>query len=256
MVNLLATTSDTPAQISFWLEVTQSIATAAGVLIALAVALWNVSQNRAERKDRSIQLAALDRAEQDRIAAQARKVVPTLVHATIFGPDMWSIKVSNHSNAVVTELHVDVQGVDENGNPIENSCTPANRKIGTSEVFRHIIEEALSGVIDAVISQAQSPYSGSIGHTGMPTAGIGAQASRQLAPQIAQTLQDELNGQLATHWPATLTPEQQAVMAYSTSGTAKSIEVRITFTDEAGYRWTRTDKSGPRRIEKGLTSPT
>lgn len=250
MIHLFAAPSETPAQIPFWLEVTQPIATTTGVLIALAVALWNVSQNRAERKDRSVQLAALDRAEQDRIAAQARKVVPTLVRATIFGPDMWSIKVSNHSNAVVTELHVDVQGVDENGNPIENSCTPANGKIGTSEVFRRVIGEALSGTIDAAVSRAQGPYGSLTGLTGTPTAGIGAQASRQLAPQISQALQEALNGQLATHWPTTLTPEQQAVMAYSASDAAKSLEVRITFTDEAGYRWIRTDKGGPRRIEK------
>lgn len=250
MVDYLAATSAAPTQIPFWLEVTQPIATTTGVLIALAVALWNVSQNRAERKDRSVQLAALDRAEQDRIAAQARKVVPTLVRATIFGPDMWSIKVSNHSNAVVTELHVDVEGVDGNGNPIENSCTPANGKIGTSEVFRRVIGEALSGSIDAAVSRAQGQYGGLMGLAGMPTSGIGAQASRQLAPQVSQALQEALNGQLATHWPTTLTPEQQAVMAYSASDTAESIEVRITFTDEAGYRWTRTDRSGPERIEE------
>ncbi|GAB2505620.1 hypothetical protein CATRI_04300 [Corynebacterium atrinae] len=247
MVDHLAAPS---AQIPFWLEVTQPIATTTGVLVALAVALWNVSQNRAERKDRSLQLAALDRAEQDRISAQARKVVPTLVRATVFGPDMWSIKVSNHSNAVVTELHVDVEGDDESGNPIENSCTPANGKIGTSEVFRRVIGEALSGSINAAVSRAQAPYGGWSGLSGMSTSRIGALASQQLAPQISQALQEALNGQLATHWPTALTPEQQAVMAYSASDNAKSIKVRITFTDEAGYRWTRTDKSGPRRIEK------
>ena len=145
---------------------------------------------------------------------------------------------------------MDVQGVDGNGNPIESACTTANGKIGTSEVFRRVIEEALSGTIDAAVSRAQGPYRGLMGTAGVPTAGIGAQASRQFAPQIFKALQESLNGQLATHWPTILTPEQQAVIAYSASDAAESLEVRITFTDEAGYRWTRTDKSGPRRIEK------
>ena len=54
-------------QIPEWLVIAQPIATTLGVLIALAVALWNVAKNREERKDRGKQLAALERAEEDRV---------------------------------------------------------------------------------------------------------------------------------------------------------------------------------------------
>ncbi|MGW9267273.1 hypothetical protein [Gordonia terrae] len=237
-------------QIPEWLAIAQPIATTLGVLIALAVALWNVAKNREERKDRGKQLAALERAENDRVAAQARKVVPTLVRASIFGPDMWSVKVSNHSNAVITELEVTVMGLDADGDMVEDGCEQANGKIGTTEAFRRVITDAMTGSIDAALSRA-NPLAGMMGMGGIPgmgTAGAGAMAGRQMSPQISQAVQEALNGQFASEWPTTLTPAQEAVMAFSAAEGVETLSVSITFTDEAGYRWTRSDNSAPRRL--------
>ncbi len=73
-----------------WLQITTSISTTVGVLIALYVAVWREPRKaRRERDDRDAQatedrdryndqMAALQRAEDDRIAAQARKIVPEI----------------------------------------------------------------------------------------------------------------------------------------------------------------------------------
>ncbi|WP_280385767.1 hypothetical protein [Nocardia wallacei] len=231
------------------------------MLIALGVALWQVSKAKQDRKlqetqmteDRQrydTQMAALQRAEDDRIAAQARKVVPTLVRAEVFGPDMWSVKVANHSNAVVTELDVSVVAVDAEGQLIANGCQQANGKLGTSEAFRRVIADAISGAVDASMQRVAVPLHGIGNFAGVGLGGLGALAGQQMAPQVSQALQEQLTGQMTTEWPTTLTPEQFAVMAYSAVDEAVTLRVTITFTDEAGYRWARRDNSAPERIDE------
>lgn len=249
-------------QIPEWLAIAQPVVTALGVLVALTVALWNVSKNREERKDRGKQLTALERAEQDRIAAQARKVVPTLVRAPVFGPDMWSVKVSNHSNAVVTELKVTVVGIDADGNKVEDGCEQANGKLGTAEMFRRVVEDALAGSIDAAagrrgFSQMAGMSGMQGGLSGLMPGGqsLGTMAAPRIAPQISEALKEALTGQMTTVWPTTLTPAQEAIMAFSATEGVAALAVHITFTDEAGYQWYRADNAAPRRLDadNGLT---
>jgi hypothetical protein len=87
--------------ISMWIQNVGSIATAVGVLIALGVALiWEPKKIREDRRRYDDQLATLQRAESDRIAAQARKVVPSVNRADIFGENLWMVRVNDTSTAV------------------------------------------------------------------------------------------------------------------------------------------------------------
>lgn len=49
-----------------------------GVLVAVATFWIQWFRGREERKERKVELAALQRAEDDRIAAQARRIVPEI----------------------------------------------------------------------------------------------------------------------------------------------------------------------------------
>ena len=70
---------------------------------------------------------------------------------------------------------------------------------------------------------------------------------KKIGRQISGALQEALVGQLTSEWPNTLTPEQFAMMAFSiTAPEAVGLRATITFTDEAGYRWERTDNQTPR----------
>jgi hypothetical protein len=244
-----------------WLAVTQSTATTLGVLIALYIAAWREPRKaRAERaeSDRKAQIerdrhdeqmSALLRAENDRIAAQARKVVPTAVPTSVFGKGMWSVKVSNLSNAPITDLGVRVVAIDAQGTAIPDACEQANGKIATGELFSNLLSDAIGAAVGTAVGRA-NPLAGMLGGMGgMNGAQMGALAGPQIAPRIQPALQEALNGHLADEWMTTLTPDQNAVMAYSVSAEGARLRVEITFTDEAGYRWSRTDNGGPTRLD-------
>ena len=86
----------------------------------------------------------MQRAEDDRIAAQAGKIVPTIFPADLFGENMWTVKVSNTSNGVVTNLAVSVTAVDADGHEIPGGCRQANNQISIGDAFRRLISDALS----------------------------------------------------------------------------------------------------------------
>jgi hypothetical protein len=94
-------------------------------------------------------MAALQRAENDRVAAQARKIVPTIFPADLFGENMWTVKISNTSNGVVTNLGVSVTAVDADDNEIPGGCLQANNRMRTGDAFSRLISEALGGAFTA-----------------------------------------------------------------------------------------------------------
>ncbi len=96
-------------------------------------------------------MAALQRAEDDRIAAQARKIVPTIFPADLLGENMCTIKVSNTSNGVVTNLTVSVIAVNADGNEIPGGCRQANHQISVGDAFRRLISDVLSGAVTGAI---------------------------------------------------------------------------------------------------------
>jgi hypothetical protein len=109
------------------IQATASGATTIGVLIALYVAVIREPRKaEEERKRHEAQMEALNRAEMDRVVAQARKVVPSCLRTPMFGSNWWTVKIENVSNAVTTILNVDVEAVDANGNVVPNGCQRAN----------------------------------------------------------------------------------------------------------------------------------
>src|SRR4051794_33380190 len=103
--------SDTP----MWLSVIQAVAsvsTTVGVLTALYVAVRREPKKAAEeRKRHDAQMDALNRAEAERVAAQARKIVASCLRTPMFGNTWWTLKIENISTAVATILAVDVVAI-------------------------------------------------------------------------------------------------------------------------------------------------
>ena len=95
-------------QTPVWLQEVQAIAgiaTTIGVLIALYIAaIREPRKDAAERRHRAAQIDALRRAEQARVAAQARKVLPSCVRTPMFGETWWTVRIDNASDAVTTSL--------------------------------------------------------------------------------------------------------------------------------------------------------
>jgi hypothetical protein len=246
-----------------WLQISAATAAtlgALGVLAALATFWWQwrkAGDDRAQRdehfaEDRrryDAQMAALQRAEDDRIIAQARKIVPAVFPADLFGENMWTVKVSNTSTGVVTNLDVSVTAIDANGNEIPNGCRQANDQVKIGDGFRRLISDALSGsVTGALAASPASLFGGRAG--GLNADQLRSVIDGRLGAGVSERFRDAMLGQLAREWMPTLTPGQFAVMAFKTVDRNARLRVVLEFEDEAGYRWRRPDDGQPVRIEE------
>ena len=224
------------SQTPLWLQEVQAvagIATTIGVLIALYIAaIREPRKDAAERKHHAAQIDALHRADQARIAAQARKVLPSCVKTPMFGDSSWTVKIDNASDAVVTILGVDVAAFDANGIEKTHGCSRATGVAPVDQVFDRSIRAAL--------------YDRSRGRF-----------ENELVPAFKQAVRDAMLGHFVNDWPRTVPPNQHAVMAYMTTDPTYKLRVTIDYEDEAGYQWRRTDTGQPRRTddEPARTSP-
>lgn len=219
--------------LALWLQGTQAIAAVAttiSVMIALYVALIREPRKAAEERRRhQAQVDALRRAARKRVAAQARKVVPSCVRAPMFGDSWWTVRIDNTSNAVTTILAVDVAAIDADGIRVPDGCRQASNTMPVDQAFDRSIRAALSG-------------GGS----------EGSQHGTRLSPALKHAVQNALVGHLATEWERTLPPNHHTVMAYTTAKPEYTLRVTIDYEDEAGYQWRRTDISPPKRMGKEL----
>ena len=211
-----------------WLQVAQAtgaIATTIGVLIALYIAVIREPRKAAEEHRHHVaQLDALHRAEKERVAAQARKVVPSCVRTPMFGDSWWIVRIDNASNALATIVAVAVTAVDTNGVEIPGGCSQATNTMPVDEVVERSMRAALSGSFGEGL------------------------------PEFTQALRDAMIGHFVSEWPRTLPPNQHAVMAYITTDPKYQLRTTIDYEDEAGYQWRRTDTSQPRRAAVGVTA--
>ncbi len=102
------------SQVPGWLQIVQSTATTVGVLLALYVAVWREPRKaRDDRKNRAIQgdaererhdaqIAALRQAEDERLAAQARRIVPAIFRGNVFSNTLWNVRIDNASTDTVS----------------------------------------------------------------------------------------------------------------------------------------------------------
>ncbi|WP_431236707.1 hypothetical protein ACQ86B_17400 [Mycolicibacterium aichiense] len=228
-----------------WLLIVQaaaSISTTLGVLIALYVAVIREPRKASEeRKRHQTEMDALNRAEADRIAAQARKVVPSCLRTPMFGNTWWTVKIENVSNAVATITAVDVAAIDSSGIVVPNGCQQSNNTMPVSEAFDKSIRGALSGSLQGGFNRA--------GIGGMIPSGMTQQMANQVAPAVKQAMQEAMIGHFVTEWQRTLGPNQSALMAYTTTDPNLKLRITIDYEDEAGYQWRRTDSSQPVRID-------
>ncbi|OZF55504.1 hypothetical protein [Rhodococcus sp. 14-2470-1a] len=240
------------------------VATAIGVIVALFAALV-IEPKRARtdrdqrddlaREDREryeAQMATLLRAEKDRIAAQARKVIVGIDTNRLLGEDVFFVRAVNHSTAPIGEVSVRVHAVDSDGNEVADGCEQANRSLGADVNVSKIVADVLS---ETMAKQMRKSPMGGIGAMG------GLQGFQQqhlqnqmrgtiqstLGPPLQSVVNDALQGLLTDEWRSTLSPSQMAIMGYhKTAGVRLAAE--ISFTDEAGYRWVRDDRGVPRQV--------
>ena len=198
-----------------------AVATTISVLIALYVTVVRDPRRAAEEARRSkARLDALHRVVRERIAAQARKVVPSCVRTPMFGDSWWTVRIDNASRAVMTLVSIDVEAIDANGIAIPDGCRQANNTMPVDQAFDRSIL-ALSGSLKSRFEQS---------------------------PAVKQALRDAVVGHFSTEWKRTLSPNQHTMMAYTTTNPDHALRVTIVYEDEAGYQWRRTDTSQPERI--------
>ena len=261
-----------------WLQITTSISTTVGVLIALYVAVWREPRKaRRERDDRekqatedrnrySEQMETLQRAEDDRIKSQARKIVPSINRADMFGENLWMARVNNLSNGAVSLLDVRVIALDTDGNEVPDGCRPANNEVQIGKGIERIITESLRGVTTGAMAsdpiQALNQMMGGAGF-GMPgVQRVGPNlgnmnrqqmdrfVNQRLGGDFSARLREAMVGELATEWLPTLTPNQQSIMALKAASADYQLQIVIEFEDEAGYRWERSDTTQPRQTRE------
>jgi hypothetical protein len=214
-------------QTSVWLQEVQAlagIATTMGVLIALYIAaIREPRKDAAERRHHAAQIDALRRAEQARIAAQARKVLPSCVRTPMFGETSWTVRIDNASDAVITILGVGVAALDTNCFEVPHGCRRAAGIVPIDQFFNLSIRAALDDMSRGRFEQ-------------------------ELVPAFKHAVRDAMVGHFVNEWPRTV-PPKHAVMAYTTTDPNYKLRITINYEDEAGYQWRRTDTTQPRRTD-------
>ena len=209
-----------------------AVATTIGVLTALYIAVIRdprkASQEHLHHLER---MNALHRVHTDRIEAQARKVVPSCGRIPMFGDSWWTVRIDNASNAMTALLAVDVKALDSNGFEVSGGCRPADRTVPFDQAF------------DRAVRAARSLR----GQPGEP--GDGHQPGSDLLPVLKHAIRDTLAGHLVRRWPRTLSPNQYAVMVYTTTDPSYELCITIVYEDQEGYQWRRTDTSQPTRTD-------
>lgn len=234
--------SNTPTWFLF-VQAAAAISTTVGVLIALYVAVIREPRKAAEeRKRHQAEMDALSRAETERVAAQARKVLPSAVRTPMFGNNWWTVRISNTSNAVAVIMDVNVAAIDSQGRVVPNGCQQANNTMPADQAFDRAIRGAMSGSLRGAFGQS--------GYGSMIPPGAADHLANRLAPTVKQAMQEAMIGHFVTEWQKTLTPNQSAVMAYTTTDPNFKLRIIIDYEDEAGYQWRRTDSSQPVRTDR------
>ncbi|SER81992.1 hypothetical protein SAMN04488583_6386 [Mycobacterium sp. 88mf] len=246
-----------PSPVPDWLQIAVAYASvfgSIGVLVA-GIALWiQWLRGREERRERALQLTALQRAEDDRIAAQARKIVPEVNSAERFGENIWLAHIENASAGAISNLKVVVSAYDSENNEVPDGIRKATGELDISGGIERIISEALTGGISGVMGA--NPIVQMLGQQGYggqqhAMANFYRQTlDQQVGPQVKQAMRHALMGQLQKDWPGSLGPSASATVAYRATRPGMKLHIGVSFEDEAGYLWHRVDTDQPIRVDK------
>lgn len=167
------------------------------------------------------------------------------------GKGQWSVTVDNASSGPITDLVVDVYGVDAEGNRLPDACRPAKGAISLEQIFRDGLTGALGGTLDAIGNQAQSTYG--YGMMGVP-ANLGTYSGMLAghitsAPGLSSLLQS-YQQQMVDSYPSVIRRDQSAEVAYSAPG-ANAVRADIQFADDMGNVWRRRHGEQPEPVMEG-----
>ncbi|WP_235689948.1 hypothetical protein [Mycolicibacterium gadium] len=170
------------------------------------------------------------------------------------GQGLWTVTVTNASSGPITDLEVDVYGVDRDGDRLEDSCYPAKGKISVQELSREILSGGMSGTLDAIGSRAPSLYPPGI--VAMP-ANLGAYGGMvtdhiMTAPGLSSFLRNAQQ-QMVDKYPQVISRDQSAEVLYSAPG-AVEVRVDLEFADDVGNLWRRRHGRQPEPVMEGEDS--
>lgn len=262
-----------------WLQVMAAVATtlgAIGVLVAAGTFWWQLRKARDERAESAAQalvdrqrheeqIAALQRSEDDRLAAQARRIVPSAFRARTADHSYWHVKIENFSTEVITELSVEISVTDTDGNIIKDGYIQADKELlGQSllELILPAFSQALDGANAKFQVFVQNLKSGAISAGELPSqidemfSEIPDLALNEAATDaLRQKADEQILSQLTDTWPATLAPWRYAVIGIKLQDLSYQPHVKIKFEDSAGYTWERSDTGKPIRIGEQMAHP-
>jgi hypothetical protein len=180
------------------------------------------------------------------------RAVTASVKAVPIGQGLWTVTVTNASSGPITDLEVDVYGVDGEGNRLDDACHPAKGKVSVQELFREILSGGMSGTLDAIGSRSQSMYPPGM-LAGMP-ANLGAYGGMftdhiLTAPGLSSTLRNAQQ-QMVDKYPQVIPRDQSSEVLYSAP---RVVEVRVDlrFADDVGNLWHRRHGQQPEPVMDG-----
>lgn len=177
------------------------------------------------------------------------RAVTASVKAVPFGQGLWTVTITNASSGPITDLEVDVYGVDGEGNRLHDACHPAKGKISVQELFREILSGGMSGTLDAIGSRAQSVYPPGMSAR-MPT-NLGAYGGMftdhiLTAPGLSTILQNAQQ-QMVDKFSHVIPRDQSSQVLYSAPRAAE-VRVDLRFADDVGNLWRRRHGQQPEPV--------
>jgi hypothetical protein len=246
---------------------------AAGVLVAIGTFWFQWFNSMQERKDRldqaeyerqrhEVQIKAFKQAEDDRLAAQARRVIPAIFPGVAFSRTVWNVRIDNWSNDSISDLQIDVFVQDHSGSTVPHGYRLAN-KVSLGEAMIAAWLPEFSRALDAVAAKyrefVEQLRSGALSLTENPEEIAAIQAGFDTAwsaldQQTAGMLQVQVNHaiqtQLTDEWPTVLAPGRFTAMAIETTKPEYTPRLKMRFEDSSGYVRERTDTEGPKRVHE------
>lgn len=257
-----------------------ALATAIGVLIALGVAVWweprKAREERSERSSQAIeeakrhreQLAELRRAENDRLAAQARRITVAIRKADILVERIWHVGIKNTSSDAISGLRVRVTARDGSGTIVEDGCRRAQ-----PEDKGRVADATATVIVDAqrtMLARMREQFDEFYRHVAETYGTVGGDAQHLLetymdgmgpftldeasASALKEQVKEGITLEIGEDWPSRLAPGESATVAYQTDQADYTIETDVYFTDGSAYLWHR-DETKLERINEPESEP-
>lgn len=213
-----------------------------------------------ERERFEKQIEALQQAENERLAAQARKILFEVVNASAVIPNLYHVGIINVGTEIVSALQIKVFAKDASGNIVPDGCHFADRT-SVGEAMAEVIAPEVNRTFDIISARLEQLIEQA--KAGSIDLGVDAQLVDALFAQILQSMDEHMNigeqkaailkeqvknqmaAQLHQQWPQALAPGQTAVMPFLTTKAEYSLRVDMQF-DDSNYTWSRIDGGKPR----------